>query len=48
MKRLTVRDDYGYAHATIIGYYDIVDKLADYEDLEEQELLLKLPCKVGG
>lgn len=23
------------------------DKLADYEDLEEQGLLLKLPCKVG-
>ncbi len=26
---------------------DIVHKLADYEDLEEQGLLLKLPCKVG-
>ena len=25
----------------------IVTKLADYEDLEEQGLLLKLPCKVG-
>ena len=23
------------------------DKLAEYEDLEEQGLLLKLPCKVG-
>ena len=23
------------------------DKLADYEDLEEQGLLLKLPCKIG-
>jgi hypothetical protein len=23
------------------------DKLCDYEDLEEQGLLLKLPCKVG-
>ena len=24
-----------------------IDKLAEYEDLEEQGLLLKLPCKVG-
>lgn len=26
---------------------DVVDKLADYEDLEEQGRLIKLPCKVG-
>lgn len=26
---------------------DVIDKLADYEDLEEQGLLLRLPCKVG-
>jgi hypothetical protein len=26
---------------------DVIDKLADYEDLEEQGRLLKLPCKVG-
>ena len=26
---------------------DIVKKLADYEDLEEQGRLVKLPCKVG-
>lgn len=26
---------------------DMVKKLADYEDLEEQEKLVKLPCKVG-
>lgn len=25
----------------------VVDKLADYEDLEEQGLLLRLPCKIG-
>ena len=25
----------------------VLQKLADYEDLEEQGLLLKLPCKVG-
>lgn len=26
---------------------DVIDKLADYEELEEQGRLLKLPCKVG-
>lgn len=26
---------------------DMIDKLADYEDLEEQGRLIKLPCKVG-
>lgn len=26
---------------------DIIKKLAEYEELEEQDLLLKLPCKVG-
>ena len=26
---------------------EVMRKLADYEDLEEQGLLLKLPCKVG-
>lgn len=25
----------------------IYEKLREYEDLEEQELLLKLPCKIG-
>lgn len=25
----------------------VADKLADYEDAEEQGLLLRLPCKVG-
>lgn len=47
MKRLTIRDDRGKAHATRIGYYDIIEKLADYEDLEEQGLLLRLKLKVG-
>jgi hypothetical protein len=27
---------------------EFVDKLADYEDLEEQGLLLRLPCRIGG
>ena len=26
---------------------DVIDKLAQYEELEEQGLLLRLPCKVG-
>lgn len=26
---------------------DALEKLADYEDLEEQDRLVKLPCKVG-
>ena len=27
--------------------HDVCEKLGEYEDLEEQGLLLKLPCKVG-
>ena len=30
-----------------IMLHTVVRKLAEYEDLEEQGLLLKLPCKVG-
>ena len=26
---------------------DLIDKLAEYEDLEEQGLLLRLPCPIG-
>ena len=26
---------------------DVIDKLAEYEDLEEQGRLIKLPCKIG-
>ena len=29
------------------GIYQAIQKLAEYEDLEEQGLLLRLPCKVG-
>ena len=28
--------------------YEVMRKLADYEDAEEQGLLLRLPCKVGS
>ena len=27
--------------------YDVMNALAEYEDLEEQDLLVRLPCKVG-
>ena len=27
--------------------HDVCEKLGEYEDLEEQGLLLKLPCKIG-
>ena len=47
MERLTYRDFEGKAHASKIGYYDIIDKLADYEDAEEQGLLLRLPVAIG-
>jgi DNA modification methylase len=30
-----------------IGHGDCLNKLAEYEDLEEQGLLLRLPCKLG-
>jgi hypothetical protein len=48
MERLTVRDSNGNVHATRVGYYDILEKLAIYEELEEKGLLLKLPCKVNS
>lgn len=35
----------GINYPTYVG--KAVDKLADYEELEEQGLLLRLPCKVG-
>ena len=28
-------------------YGEAISKLADYEDAEEQGLLLRLPCKIG-
>ena len=32
---------------SVIYIGDVANKLAEYEDLEEQGRLLKLPCKVG-
>ena len=47
MERLTQRSFDGTVHATRVGYYDIIEKLASYEEAEDQGLLLRLPCKVG-
>ena len=49
MERLTYRTIKGEAmgNSSVADIGDILGKLADYEDLEEQGLLLRLPCKVG-
>jgi len=50
MGRLTKRYPKGVyknMEGTPVSYKEICEKLANYEDLEEQGLLIKLPCKVG-
>ena len=49
MERLTYRTTKGEAmgNSSVADIGDILGKLAEYEDLEEQGLLLRLPCKVG-
>ena len=49
MERLTYRTTKGEAigNSSVADIGDILEKLAEYEDLEEQGLLLRLPCKVG-
>ena len=49
MERLTYRTAKGEAMGdnSVADIGDILGKLAEYEDLEEQGLLLRLPCKVG-
>ena len=57
MERLTIKEFESvecepYVYGGIEYYGDsyggeVIKKLADYEDAEEQGLLLKLPCKVG-
>ncbi len=56
MERLTRRSANGTGvYATPSGepvkwennYHNVLQKLADYEDLEEQGFLLRLPCKLG-
>ncbi len=50
MGRLTIKAPSGLIHLKDSEEMTInaaIKKLSDYEDLEEQGLLLKLPCKVG-
>lgn len=56
MERLTRRSANGTGvYATPSGepvkwennYHNVLQKLANYEDLEEQGFLLRLPCKLG-
>jgi hypothetical protein len=48
MERLTMKTEDGYERVSIrTKNQQLIDKLAYYEDLEEQRRLVKLPCKVG-
>lgn len=48
-KAIAIHDGSDFPNVCFEGEreYDVMDALAEYEDLEEQGLLLKLPCKVG-
>lgn len=46
MERLTDRDMAG-AIIDEADIQDVINKLYDYEEAEENGLLLRLPCKVG-
>ena len=51
MERLTKRDKDGNTYlrdGSFVSYIMSIKKLAEYEELEEQGLLLRLPCKVGS
>jgi hypothetical protein len=48
MERLTIKTKDGYERQSIrTKNQQLIDKLAEYENLEEQGRLIKLPCKVG-
>lgn len=47
MKRLTHKDPQTGKIYLYSADADVIGKLVEYEDLEEQGLLLRLPCKVG-
>ena len=51
MGRLTYYNERGFAYVNhencANGCNDLIDKLAHYEDLEEQGRLIELPCAVG-
>lgn len=46
--RLTQRDMRGVAFCQNSSYLEMLDKLAVYEDAEEQGRLVILPCKIGA
>lgn len=50
MERLTIRcgNCVGAIKPEDMGTQGILRKLAEYEDLEEQGLLFRLPCKIGS
>ena len=50
MERLTERGSYGYGDVYVRrnDYVTASKKLCEYEELEEQGLLLRLPCKIGS
>lgn len=51
MDRLTKRGADGVACSAKpfeISTFDMIDKLAAYEDAEEKGLLVRLPCKIGN
>lgn len=45
--RLTKRYEHGVVMSWEAQFSDVLQKLAVYEDAEEQEQLVILPCKVG-
>lgn len=51
MERLTVQskilNEYRLKDDSVNGCQKVIDKLAKYEEAEEQGLLLRLPCKMG-
>jgi hypothetical protein len=47
MARLTYRDPQSGKIYFYTSDAEVLEKLAEYEDLEEQGMLLKLPCKIG-
>ena len=48
MERLTMKAEDGYERVDVrTKNQQLIDKLAYYEDLDEQGRLIKLPCKVG-
>lgn len=47
MERLTERDSNGDVYVKQHDYVKASERLAEYEDAEENGLLLRLPCEIG-